>query len=238
MTAVFVHGVPDSHHLWDLVIAELGTDDAVAVDLPGFGVPVPDGFTATKEEYADWLVAQVEAVGEPVDIVGHDWGSLLVQRLVSTRPELVRTWVAGGGPCDETYEWHDTAKIWQTAGDGEAFMETFTGDAIKAMAQVFNLPESYTEIAATLVDDRMKDCILRLYRSAVDVGKEWGPDLANAPSKALIIYGADDPFVPASFAQRAADASGGEALVLDGCGHWWPLERPGEVAAAIRDFWS
>jgi pimeloyl-ACP methyl ester carboxylesterase len=47
MTAVLVHGVPDTHRLWDRLRAELGRDGVVAVDLPGFGCPVPDGFTAT-----------------------------------------------------------------------------------------------------------------------------------------------------------------------------------------------
>lgn len=47
MSAVFVHGVPDSHHLWDFVWAELDRDDVVAVDLPGFGCGIPGGFGAT-----------------------------------------------------------------------------------------------------------------------------------------------------------------------------------------------
>src|SRR5882757_7521917 len=53
--AVLVHGNPDSHLLWELVQQHLdGSDtDVVAVDLPGFAEPAPDGFTATKEAYVD-----------------------------------------------------------------------------------------------------------------------------------------------------------------------------------------
>ena len=83
------------------------------------------GFTSTKEEYLDWLIGEVEKVGEPVDIVGHDWGALLVARLVSIRPDLVRTWAIGGGAIDEGYTWHQVAQVWQTPGHGRAVYDCF-----------------------------------------------------------------------------------------------------------------
>ncbi|HLF40595.1 MAG TPA: alpha/beta fold hydrolase, partial [Acidimicrobiia bacterium] len=76
------------------------------------------------------------------------------------------------------------------------------------------------------------------YRSAVDVFNEWWPDLDRAPSGGLIIMGGDDQFVPARHGERLAQRVGGECLVLEGCGHWWPLERPGEVAAALERLWA
>ena len=238
MTALLVHGVPDTHRLWDRVRAELSRYDVEAVDLPGFGGPVPVGFTATKEEYLDWVVAEVESIGEPVDLVGHDWGSILVQRLASVRPDLVRTWAAGGGPCDPGYEWHEIAKVWQTPGAGEEFMANWSPDVLRGMADSLGIPADYAEMEIDLIDDVMKDCILRLYRSAVHVSAEWGPGLEQVPSRALLIWGADDPFVAAEIAVRSAARVGGDALVLEGCGHWWPLERPAEVAVALEELWS
>jgi pimeloyl-ACP methyl ester carboxylesterase len=92
--AVFVHGVPDTGELWDPVLEQLGRDDTIALRLPGFGEPVPDGFGCTKESYADWITEQLRAIDEPVDLVGHDWGSILVQRVATTHPELVRTYTS------------------------------------------------------------------------------------------------------------------------------------------------
>jgi pimeloyl-ACP methyl ester carboxylesterase len=238
VTAVLVHGVADTHRLWDRLRLELDRDDVVALDLPGFGCPVPDGFGATKEEYVAWLIAEVDAIGKPVDLVGHDWGSILVQRLASVRPDLVRTWAAGGGPCDPTYEWHDIAKVWQTPEVGEAFMASWTPDALRGMSESFGMPEDYAELASKQVDDVMKHCILRLYRSAVSVSAEWGPGLEHASARALLIWGADDPFCAPEIAERSATRVGGEALVLEGCGHWWPLQRPAEVARALEQLWD
>src|SRR5262245_44401910 len=98
MPAVLVHGVPDTPALWDGVRAHLSRTDVLAPNLPGFEHPVPKGFTATKDEYVAWLIGELEAIGEPVDLVGHDWGSILVQRVVSLRQDLIRTWAVGAGP--------------------------------------------------------------------------------------------------------------------------------------------
>ena len=100
MPAFLVHGVPDTHRLWDRVRSHLSRRDVVVPDMPGFGSDTPPGWTATKEAYVDWLIAEIEKLGEPVDLVGHDWGSLLVQRVVSLRPDLIRTWACGNGPAD------------------------------------------------------------------------------------------------------------------------------------------
>src|SRR5262249_41550226 len=89
LPVVLVHGVPDAHRLWDRMRGHLSRTDVLAPDLPGFGAESPPGWTATKEAYVEWLIGQLERVGEPIDLVGHDWGSLLVQRAVSLRPDLI-----------------------------------------------------------------------------------------------------------------------------------------------------
>src|SRR5688572_21078575 len=95
---------------------------------------MPPVFNATKEAYVDWLIKELERVGEPVDLVGHDWGAILTQRVVSLRPDLIRTWACGDGPVDREYVWHDLARKWQTPGEGEAAMAALEGDALAELA--------------------------------------------------------------------------------------------------------
>ena len=85
MSVVFVHGNPETASIWDPLIAELGRDDVVTLSPPGFGAPVPEGFGATADEYRDWLIGELEGIGGPIDLVGHDWGGGHVQR-VARRP--------------------------------------------------------------------------------------------------------------------------------------------------------
>jgi pimeloyl-ACP methyl ester carboxylesterase len=237
MPAFFVHGVPETHHLWDGVRQHLSRKDIIAPDMPGFGRDVPAGFGSTKEEYLDWLIAEVQNVGEPVDLVGHDWGALLVERLVSVRPDLVRTWAAGGGAIDETYTWHPAAQTWQTPGQGEAFMQGMTAEAIVPIFVADGIPEEAGRDVASRIDDRMKAAILPLYRSAVKVGEEWGPDLDSVKKPGMLIWGEKDQYMQPEFARRLAARTGADLVLLPG-GHWWPLQFPRETAEALERLWE
>ena len=180
MPAFFVHGVPDTSALWESVRANIERDDVIAPNLPGFGAAVPDGFGATKEEYVDWVIAEIEKVGEPVDIVGHDWGSILVQRVVSLRPEFIRTWAAGAGTVDREYVWHELAQMWQTPDVGEQVMQAMIGDAlVDTLAEQVGGHDKAVALASH-IDDTMKDCILKLYRSAAAGFAEWHDDVDKA----------------------------------------------------------
>ena len=186
MPAVFIHGVPDTYRVWDGVLQQLSRTDVVALALPGFDSPVPNGFTATKKEYVDWIISQLEQHPEPVDLVGHDWGCILAVRVASLRPDLVRTWAAGGGPVSKEYEWHELAKIFQTPGTGEEWMAKLDAKQFSQRLEQLGVPSDLAEETAAHMDDRMKNCILRLYRSAIMLGREWKPGLSNITSPGLV----------------------------------------------------
>lgn len=237
MPVVLVHGVPDTHRLWDRMRAHLARTDVLAPDLPGFGADTPREWRATKEEYVEWLIGELERAGEPVDLVGHDWGSLLVQRAVSRRPDLIRTWACGNGPIDRDYVWHDMAQQWQTPGVGEAIMEMFGGDAMVEGLIGGGVPADAAPAVVSHIDERMKTCILALYRSAVKVGEEWEAGVAKVTRPGLVLWGREDPFVAPQFAERLAARVRGTLHFFDGCGHFWPHERPKETAEVLEEFW-
>lgn len=243
MPALFVHGNPDTKRLWDRVLAELGDGhgELVAVDLPGFAQPAPDGFGSTKEEYVDWICGQLEALkdraGEPVHLVGHDWGSLMVQRVASIRPDLLASVTCGGAAVDVDYPWHPLAQVWQTPGEGERYMAEELTDEFGIAHLVENgVPEEDAKVNMWTLPWG-KDTILKLYRSAVHIGVEWQPDLEQLAVPALVIWGKDDPYVPLVWAERLAERMKAELVVLD-CAHWWPFEKPAETAAALTRFWA
>jgi pimeloyl-ACP methyl ester carboxylesterase len=92
---VLVHGVPETSAVWDLLVDELvalGHHKPLRLSPPGFGAPVPDGWAATFDSYTAWLVGELEKIGHPVDLVGHDFGGGYAMRVAMTRPDLIRTW--------------------------------------------------------------------------------------------------------------------------------------------------
>lgn len=239
MPAFLVHGVPDTAEMWAPIRAHLSRTDIVAPTLPGFGgEPLPAGFEPTKDAYADWLIAQVEAIGEPVDVVGHDWGSNLVQRIVSVRPDLFRTWAAGSGPVDREYVWHDMAQMWQTPDVGEQIMASMTPEAT-ALALEADLggPENAQAVAAR-VDGVMKECILELYRSAINIGADWADQVDTITTPGLVLWGDSDPYVGPEFAHRLGERTGARVVVFENTGHWWPVLQAEAAARELETLWG
>ena len=118
--AVLVHGNPETPALWDPLAGSLQRD-VVRLAPPGFGAPLPADFGATMPEYRDWLVGELERIGEPVDLVGHDWGGAHVVNVAMARPELLRSWVSDAiGVFEVDYVWHVLVQVWHHPGVGEA----------------------------------------------------------------------------------------------------------------------
>jgi pimeloyl-ACP methyl ester carboxylesterase len=244
VTAVLVHGVPETPAVWGPLRSHLRRGDVVALHLPGFGSPRPPGFRAAKEDYVDWLEGQLErlAAQGPVDLVGHDWGGALVVRLVSTRVDLVRSWVTdAAGVGDAEFEWHSVARIWQTPGAGEDFWaRQLTVPAVErgGALESLGLPHEEAVAMAGAVDRTMADCILALYRSALDVGREWAPDFESVAAPGLVLVPSEDPFLAADQARSAARRAGATVAELQGLGHWWMVQDPARGATVLEEFWA
>jgi pimeloyl-ACP methyl ester carboxylesterase len=238
MPVVFVHGVPDTQRVWRSVLERVNRDDAVALSLPGFGTGLPPNFLATKEEYLAWLAATLERMPQPIDLVGHDWGSLLVVRIASRRPDLIRSWAGGGAPVSSNYQWHSMAKLWQTPAVGEQVMAGTTAAAAHQSLLQQGVPDALAAETASHMDRTMKDCILRLYRSAADVFREWEPGLANICAPGLVLWGENDSFAGPGFAEQMGKQTGARRVVrFKDCGHWWQSQKPDEVATELLRHW-
>ena len=194
---VFLHGVPETASIWDGVRAAID-DDSIALALPGFGCPRPEGFTSTKDEYVAWVVEELDGIGEPVDLVGHDWGAGLTYRIATAHGDRLRSWVADvANIAHPDYVWHDFAAIWQTPGEGEAFFAAqreVAVDDLVAGYEAAGVPATYAREMAAAGDDAMADSILALYRSATpSIHAHWGPwSATSAPGMVLLVAG--DPF--------------------------------------------
>jgi len=88
-------------------------------------------------------------------------------------------------------------------------------------------------------DQGTQRAILRLYRSSPpEVLQDAGRRLASLQMPALVVWGAKDPYIPASFGRAQARALGQAELVeLPDAGHWPWLDRP-DVIGLVTDFVS
>lgn len=243
MTIIFVHGNPESAAIWGPLRAELGRDDTICLSPPGFGAPLPDGFGATVLDYRDWLVGELEAIGEPVDLVGHDWGGGHVVNVAMHRPDLLRSWVSDAlAMFDPDYVWHDLARIWQTPVEGEKLVDNMMKAPRETRVERnigLGMPADVAEAVADAHGDEMGRAILSLYRSAVQPAvAELGLHLEDAAARpGLHIVATEDIYVGAGDrGVRAGQRAGARIARLEGLGHWWMLQDPVRSAAALADF--
>lgn len=245
MTVVLVHGNPETDAVWTPLVDALGLEGVVRLSPPGFGAPLPDGFDATYLAYRDWLEDQLEGFGQPVDIVGHDWGGVHVVNMVMHRPELVRSWTSDVvGLFDPDYVWHDFAQVFQSPGDGEQLVETMLAGTVEeraAQLAAVGIPMGIAQQFAAAQGPDMGRAILSLYRSGRQPAlAEAGRGLENAAARpGLSLLATEDQNVGTEDARRrAAERAGARTEVLDGLGHWWMLDDPARGAAALTRFWQ
>jgi pimeloyl-ACP methyl ester carboxylesterase len=245
MTTVFVNGNPESAAVWDPLLAELNRTDVLCLAPPGFGAPIPDGFGCTVSAYHDWLVAELEALGDPVDLVGHDVGGGIVVGVAMTRPDLLRTWVSDAlGVFDPDYAWHDLAQVWQTPEAGEKLVAAMMGGTLDERTERMVGLGIGRPVAAGLAaaqGPEMGRAILAFYRSAAQpVMAETGRYLAAAAARpGLAILATEDHYVGSEeIRRRTAAKAGARVEVLDGLGHWWMVQDPARGARVLTSFWA
>jgi len=240
-----VHGNPETAAIWGPLLAELRLRDALTLSPPGFGAPVPEGFGATSDDYAAWLVSELEKQEAPIDLVGHDWGGGHVMRVAMQRPDLIRSWAMDIAGCfAPDYVWHDMAQVWQTPGAGEEMVEGMAALPTADRASVFESLGMTADIArdvAEASDDAMGRCILSLYRSAAQPAMvRLGEGLGSAAVRpGLVIVPTDDQYTGGEArANWSAQQAEAKVAVLQGLGHWWMIQDPAAGATALRGFWD
>lgn len=240
---VFVHGVPDTPALWRPLISELGlqANAFIAPALPGFSRPIPEGFSGTKDAHVAWLIGEMENAGEPVDLVGHDWGALLVLRAACLRPDLVSSWCVTNAVIDADYRGHRTARAWATPLLGELTMLAMR-DKVRLERGLIagGMPASLANEEVQHIDKTMRQSILKLYRSAdgLRFRGDWIDDLVKLPPRGQLFWGETDPFVDLSVAKRFSRERNVPLHIADGAGHWACHERADLFATALNAHWS
>lgn len=244
MTKVFVHGNPETSAVWDPLLPALkarGVSDIVLLSPPGFGVPVPDAFGGTRTAYRDWLIGEIEKIGHPVDLLGHDWGAGHTYAVAAARPDLLRSWAADcAGLVHPDYDWHPAAQIWQTEQEGEASIAQIIQMSGDDLASLFGVPKGLSLTMASHLDATMGKSILSLYRSARQPAmRQLAEELANAPRRpSLLIHATEDPYVPPHLVFDVAERLGSKILTLEKRQHWWMWEDPKNAAQGLADFWA
>jgi pimeloyl-ACP methyl ester carboxylesterase len=245
VTVVFVHGFPETNAIWRPV-REILDRDSLALRLPGFGAARPDGFTATKGAYAEWLGETLTEVHEPVDVVGHDVGALLTMRVASAFDVPLRSWVVDVADVfHPRFAWPERVRSLQTPGVGEELLQTArevdSDDPRSTASRLIGagVPHELAKEMAKADDEVMSRSILDFYRSATpNVAAGWWEEISGPTrSRGLVLLLPDPPEVEA-MTLEVAEHLGAETARLDDLHHCWMAEAPELVVSVLERFWS
>jgi pimeloyl-ACP methyl ester carboxylesterase len=228
---LYLHGVPTHSYDWVPFLERVG---GIAPDLPGFGRSAkPGDFDYSIAGYDAFLEGLTAELGlDRLTLVMHDWGGVGLAFAQRFPERIERIAMFPVVPFVPGYRWHRVARGWRTPMLGELLMGFTTRRGFRR-----ELPRELADAAWETFDHGTQRAILRLYRaSPPEVLARAGERLGDVTAPALILWAEDDPYLPAEFGRRTADALGGEVtLELVEGGHWTWQGRP-ELVARLGDF--
>jgi pimeloyl-ACP methyl ester carboxylesterase len=237
---LYLHGVPSSSDEW---LAFLERTGGLAPDLPGFGRSGKPGYLSyTIDEYASFIARFLDAIEVTrVRMVLHDWGAVGLAFAQAHPERIERLVIADAVPFLAGYRWHRVARLWRTPLLGELAMGATTRWAMRQATRESNvtpgpMPRQWIDSVMRHFDEGTQRAILRLYRSAPsEVLAHAGEHLDRLTMPTLVVWGAQDPYIPVRFAEAYAQALPHAQLsVLADAGHWWWLDRPDAIATVVE----
>jgi pimeloyl-ACP methyl ester carboxylesterase len=224
---ILIHGAGGSHLHWPAALRRMPGATVYAVDLPGHGRSEGPGREHIEDYVAD-IVGFMDAVGVSRGVlVGHSMGGAIAQMTALMAPERVAGLVLVG-----------TGARLRVA---PALLDGILQDARGALALITEWawgPEADPAMVA-----RGRQMMARVNPRVV-----WGDFAAcdrfdirervgeiTAPT--LVITGSEDRMTLPRFGQWLAERIPGARFVLvEGAGHMVMLEKPDQVASAVREW--
>lgn len=206
----------------------------VVPSLPGF--PGAGGGFRRLDDLPDWVTATLdllEAAGlDGADLVGHGVGGLLAAETAAFSRASVRRLVliAPLGLFDAR---EPVADVW--AKRASEVPPLFSADPA-AYAKSLACPPGQDEVEWQLALVRAMEAAGRLLWPLGDRGLAKRLHRITAPT--LLLWGAEDRVVPASYAKRFAEGIAGPVQIrsVPGAGHRADLDAPGATAEAVLSF--
>lgn len=241
---VFVHGFPTSSHLWGRVVPLMPKGHRVlVVDLLGYGrSDRPGGADLSIRGHADRLLRLLDLLGiNYAAIVGHDLGGAIGIDLALRAPARVSRLCLVDTVAFDEWPGHEVRLARATMPLTRYLPSSWIGSILRA-----DLLRGYVsnEVGIHSVDQFIRPfsdadgvAALVAHLAALDASETvaQAPRLKDIVAPTALVWGAEDPFLPAELGRRLQAAIPGATLdVVPGARHFVPEESPERVADVLR----
>ncbi|MCP4966843.1 MAG: alpha/beta hydrolase [bacterium] len=230
---VFVHGAGMSGSSWRYQTKYF--EGAVAVDLPGHGES-PDSSHDNVAAYASWLGETIRRMGsEPVTLVGHSMGSLVVLETAARNPDMVAKLVLIA--TSATMPVHRDLLTAAAKKDPEAAAMVIKWSLPTGGG--YGRPKKWVQVATAAFVAAAESGLMSDDFQACDSYDDALTMAGKIRCPTLLILGEHDVMTRPTAAQPLAAAiDDARIVVIEGVGHMLPLEKPAEINEAISLFLS
>ncbi len=233
-TVVMTNALPQSIRCWESLWDRMADRfDLLAVDLPGFGLSGGSGSIMAPSAQAEWLVELLDANGiDRAFVVGPDIGVPVVLTLASTNPERLNGINILDGPGTWPPDF-DPALRAATRSRLVRWLAVRPPLRRRLMAQNLKIATAegyhhFTPSDAAIEEYRTICHDADKHRNAFDFLGSYADELPALESRlpsvtvpTLITWGAEDPFVPPSNAERLHGLlPNSELTIFDEAGHF------------------
>jgi len=236
---LLVHGYPLDGDMWEDVSTRLASRFRVLrPDLPSRR-DTPHPPQPTIAEYARWIGAVIDAAGGRPGVAGFSMGGYVLFELLRQKADAVAAAAfvdTQAGADDE-------------AGRGARNRSIFTAremgpSAVSERMVPLLLSRAGAEDPSLVA--RVRAMVRRQNPNSIENDllamrdrPDSQPSLSAISVPALIVVGAEDRITPREKAEAMARGIRGSRLVeIGGAGHLAPMEKPGDIATALADFFG
>jgi len=247
-TLILIHGLGATAYTWRHLIDLLAEEYRVyALDLIGFGMSDKPDAKPSPRFFADFMVDFMDAVGaDQAHLIGNSLGGAVAAATALWHPERVQTiGLIGAGGYDDLMA-HRPFFVrlagYPVIGEGIILLSQISPRGIvrstleeSAYDPDFIDDDIVHEFARAFVTPNYRRFVLRFIREFYYEDLEKGiPEISHP---ALILWGAEDEWIPVAFAHRFhADLPDSKLVIFEECGHEPQEEQPERTADVIRSF--
>ena len=240
---VFLHGFPTSSHLWSGLVPLMPAGHRlVVVDLLGFGrSDPPGGRDMTVRGHAERILGLLDLLGiNRACVVGHDVGGGIAQSLAVRHPArvshlcLIDSVAFDDWPVREVKLARAMVPLTRHLPP-TWLLSVVKADLLRGYVDEVNGARSIAQYLRPFATPEGRDGLME-HLTALDCAETLAlaPRLKELVQPTAIVWGAHDPWFPASIARKLHEAIPGSTLdLLDDARHFTPEEAPEQIAPII-----
>lgn len=215
MKIIILHGWGHNGQLWQGLADKF--QDAISLDLPGFGTEPLVSDDWDIPDYAKWVEKRISKYKDVI-LIGHSFGGRIAAEIASENPKYLKGLVLSGAPC--IYRPSQKTKL-----------------KVKAYKSLKAFLPSDTRKRFYSGDLKNSGKLEKIFRKVVIYDQTKQLQKINAPT--LLIWGKNDDQVPVRIAEEIQHLIENSKLkIIEGSGHNTYLEKPDLFYGYVKNFIS